>query len=101
MILAEYLHTFPENTFNIANPDGSRPSFHGAKVNHLYSYLKNTCAHTFCFRFQIKYLPAYAAGLNDPSVFTVLDPGASINVTHDRKLDHIISVDLGSTHLTG
>jgi len=28
------LNTFPENSFNIANPVGSRPSFHGAKVNH-------------------------------------------------------------------
>ena len=83
------LNTFPENTFNIANLAGSRPSFHGAKVNHPSSYSTKTRAHAFCLRFQTKHMPAYAASLNDPSEFTVLDPGASVNVTHDRKLDYI------------
>jgi len=33
------LNTFPENTFNITNPAGSRPSFHGAKVNQRSCFL--------------------------------------------------------------
>jgi len=45
------LNTFPENTFIVTNPAGSRPSFHGAKVNHPSSYPKNTRAHPFGFRF--------------------------------------------------
>jgi len=56
------LSPFPENTFSITDPNGSSPSFNGAKV---------------------KYSPRYAAGLDDPSVFTVLNPGASVDVTHD------------------
>ena len=31
----------------------------------------------------------YAAGLDNPTISTVLAPGASIDVTHDRKWDHI------------
>ena len=83
------LNTFPENTFTITNPDGSRPWFSGAKVIYLSCYLRDACAHVSDSRHKAKYSPTYAAGLNDPSVFTILDPGASVNITHDRKLDRI------------
>ena len=83
------LDSFPENTFSITDPIGSSPSFVGAKVNPSPSYCQ-TCprAHVVFFCFQVKFSPEYAAGLNDPSVFTILAPGASIDVTHDRKWNH-------------
>jgi len=77
------LNTFPENTFSITDAAGSRPLFNGAKVNR--GFLTNTCIHAFGSCLQIKYSPTHAAGLDDPSVFTVLAPGASIDVIHDRK----------------
>ena len=83
------LDAFPANTFTITDPTGSGPSFNGAKVGRPSGYPRDACAHAFGICIQVKYSPAYAAGLGDPSVFTVLDPGAFINVTHDRKLDHI------------
>jgi len=78
------LDSFPENSFTIADISGSRPSFTGAKVNPPSTYLTNPRTYAFCFRFQIKYSPTYAADL-DPRVFTGLAPGASIDVTHDRE----------------
>jgi peptidyl-Lys metalloendopeptidase len=56
------LNPFPENSFTVTGADGAHPLFTGAKV---------------------KYNPAYVVTLGDPSGFTVLDPGASLNVTHD------------------
>ena len=58
------LHTLPANTFAITNDSGASPSFTGVKV---------------------KYSLTNAAKLTDPSVFTVLEPGKSVSVTHDRK----------------
>jgi peptidyl-Lys metalloendopeptidase len=81
------LNKFPENSFNITDATGSRPSFNGAKVNHASGHLTSMCAQVFGFRFQVKYSPTYAASLDKPSVFTVLAPGASVNVIHDREWD--------------
>lgn len=50
----------PANKFAIANAKGARPSFTGVKV---------------------KYSPEYAA---KDGAFTVLAPGASVSITHDR-----------------
>ena len=36
-------------------------------------------------RSQASYNSTLAAGLDDPSAFTVLAPGGSVNVTHDRE----------------
>ena len=43
------LDAFPTNTFTITDPNGSRPSFNGAKVNHLSGYPRDACAHAFGF----------------------------------------------------
>jgi len=83
------LDPFPENSFRITDAAGFRPSFNGAKVIHTSGYLTNLCAHGFDFRFKVKSNPLYAAGLDDPSVFTVLAPGVSVHVTRDRKWDRI------------
>ncbi|KAM5544362.1 hypothetical protein V8D89_002022 [Ganoderma adspersum] len=56
------LHTFPTNAFAITTNDGASPAFTGVKV---------------------KYSPANAATMTDPSVFTVLAPGESVSLTHD------------------
>jgi len=56
------LSTFPEDSFTITDTTGSSPLFDGAKV---------------------KYSPTYTVSLDDPSVFTVLAPGASKDVIHD------------------
>jgi len=61
------LDSFPENTFSIADPIGSRQSFIDARV---------------------QFSPEYAAGLDDPDVFTALTASASINATHDRRWNH-------------
>jgi len=89
------LDSFPENSFTITDASGSRPLFTGAKVNPPFTYLTNPRTYALCFHFQVKYSPTYAIGLDDPSVFTVLDPGASKDVSHDRKSDHIDAPRLG------
>ena len=79
------LDSFPENSFTITDASGSRPSFTGAKVSYPSVYLTDLCTYASGFLFQVKYSPAYAAGLDDPSVSTVLAPGDSRDVSHDRK----------------
>jgi len=64
------LDDFPEDTFTITGADGSHPSFTGAKA---------------------KYSPSYAAGLKDTNVYTVLAPGARIEVTHDLTTAYDLS----------
>ena len=83
------LSSFSEDSFIVTNANGTHPSFGGASVNHPSSCPENVYANAFIFRFQVNYDPTYAAGLDDPSVFTVLVPGASTNITHDRKWDHV------------
>ena len=39
------LSFFPENTFSITDPTGSRPLFTGAKVNYASGYLTKACVH--------------------------------------------------------
>ncbi|TFK65279.1 peptidyl-Lys metalloendopeptidase [Pluteus cervinus] len=56
------LSTLPANTFRIEGTTGAVPAFVGIKA---------------------KYLPARAAKSQDPSVFTVLAPGQSVEVYHD------------------
>ena len=43
------LDSFPENTFNITDPIGSRPSFIGARVNRLSGYSPNLPACSRCW----------------------------------------------------
>jgi len=82
------LNSFPENTFNITGATGSRPLFNGARVNH-HPVTRKTRVLRLLIRFQVLYSPEHAAGLGDPSVFTVLAPGASVDVTHDREWGHV------------
>ena len=58
------LHSFPTNTFAVTTDDGASPSFTDVKV---------------------KYSLGNAAKLTDPSAFTILVPGRSVSLTHDRK----------------
>ena len=81
------LSSLPEHSFTVTNAAGSHPRFSGAKVNHPSGSLADVCANAFCSYFQVKFSPTYVAGLDDPSNFTVLGPGASTNVTHDREWD--------------
>jgi len=41
------LDSFPGDSFTITDPAGSGPSFNGARVDHLPSYLANTPTHAF------------------------------------------------------
>lgn len=43
---------------------------------------------------QVKYSPAYVVRLHDDSFFTVLGPGQSVNITHDRKRDILHAVQV-------
>ena len=81
------LSSFPEHSFTITHAAGSHPRFSGAKVNHPSGCLANVCANAFDSCFQVKFSPTYVVGIDDPSDFTILAPGTSINVTHDRKWD--------------
>ena len=58
------LHTLPANTFDITTDSGESPSFIGAKV---------------------KYVPSKAAKSTNARSFTVLAPGESVTIEHDRK----------------
>ena len=79
------LDPFPEGTFTITDPSGSRPSFSSVTVNHASSYLVDLRADDFGLRFQINYNSTDAAGHDDPRAFTIVAPGDSINVTHGCK----------------
>ena len=79
------LSPFPEDSFTIISADGYRPSFNGAKVNYPSGHPANVCADDFCSHFQVSYTPTHAASLDDPNGSTVLAPGTSTDVTHDRK----------------
>jgi len=83
------LDSFPADSFTITGPTGSQPSFNGARVSLTSGYLTNLHHDTFRFHFQVKYSPEYAASLNDPNAYTVLAPGDSVEVTHDRTWDHL------------
>ena len=84
------LSPFPENSFRITDSVGSRPLFSGAKVNHSSGFRENVHAHAFGPHFQAIYSPAHAASLGDPAAFTILAPGASVDVVHDSESGHII-----------
>ena len=87
------LDSFPENSFTFArSPSGSRPSFVGARVNHTTGYVIDMRADVLGLRSQASYNSTLAAGLDDPSAFTVLAPGGSVNVTHNREW--IVSIGL-------
>ena len=58
------LGTLPGDTFTITNDAGATPDFIGARV---------------------KYSPTVAATSTDPSAVTIIDPGKSVLLTHDRK----------------
>ena len=74
---------FPEDASTITDPSGSHPWFDGATVNHMSGHVVNCM---LMFLVQANYSPMDAAGLGDPSSFTVLAPGDSIDVPHGRKL---------------
>ena len=79
------LDPFPENSFTFTAPSGSLPSFKGARVNHISCYVVDLRANVLGLWSQASYNPTFTAGFDDPSVFTVLSPGGSVSVTHDRK----------------
>jgi peptidyl-Lys metalloendopeptidase len=58
------LNQMPADTFTISGNAGQQPSFVGIKV---------------------KYVPSQAAIIGKDDAFTVLEPGQSVNVEHDRK----------------
>ena len=76
------LDPFPDDSFTFANPSGSRPSFKGARVNRTSGYVVDLRADA---RSQASYNSTLAASPDGPGVFTVLAPGGSVNVTHDRE----------------
>lgn len=68
------LSQMPTETFSIAHEDtGAAPKFSGMKV---------------------KYSPQTAIRLGSESSFTVLAPGQSVTVEHDRKSDIHLPIDL-------
>lgn len=71
------LNTFPTNSFAVTDATGATPAFVGAKVGLLsvFGYSK-----LISFRTKVKYVPS-----GDAKSFTVLTPGQSIDVSHDRK----------------
>ena len=91
------LDPFPENSFTVTNPSGSRPSFVGARVNHTIGYVIDLDANVLDLPSQASYNSTLAAGLDDPSAFTVLAPGGSVNVTHDREW--IVSIGFASPRI--
>ena len=72
------LSSLPKNAANVTPAADSYPLSNGAKVNHPSGYLKDLCAHVFGPRSKVKYSPTYTAGIGNPSVFTILTPGASV-----------------------
>ena len=58
------LHMLLTNSFSITTNEGASPDFTGVRV---------------------KYSLTEAAKSTDPSVFTVLEPGEALSLTHDRK----------------
>ena len=79
------LDPFPENSFTFANPSGPLPSFKGARVNRTSGHVVDLRANVLGLRSQASYNSTLAASSDDPSLFTVLSPGGSVNVTHDRE----------------
>ena len=63
------LNTLPTNTFLVIHEDtGASPAFSGVKA---------------------KYVPENAAKVGQGDAFTVLAPGASVAITHDRAQFHL------------
>lgn len=58
------LNTLPADTFDITDASGNTPAFTGIKL---------------------KYVPSRAAEIGKEDAFTVLAPGQSADVEHDRK----------------
>ena len=92
------LDPFPENSFTFTNPSGSQPSFVGARVNHTPRYMIDLRTNALGLRSQASYNSTLAAGLDDPTAFTVLSPGGSVNVTHDREW--IVSIGFASPRVS-
>ena len=82
------LYSFPVDKFTITSPAGTHLPFIGAMVNHP-SVGSQMRALTLLTHFQLKYDPDVEARLGDPSDFTVLTPGASTDVIHDREMDRV------------
>jgi peptidyl-Lys metalloendopeptidase len=71
------LNQMPADTFTISDSAGQQPSFVGIKV---------------------KYVPSQAAIIGKDDAFTVLEPGQSVDVEHDRKFR--LSLDIFTRSLT-
>jgi hypothetical protein len=71
------LNKAPTNSFVISNAAGASPVFQGVKV---------------------KYLPEAAARIGGENAFTVLAPGESVTIEHDREYSSVYSV--GGPELT-
>ena len=56
------LDPFPEDSFTITNPSGSRPSFIGARVNHTSGYVIDLRSNALGLRSQASYNTTQAAG---------------------------------------
>ena len=79
----------PENAFTITGPSGSRSSFSGGSVNSVSGCTMDLRVNAFYLLSQVNHDSKHVANLNHPGPFTVLAPGASINITHDRKLQSL------------
>ena len=79
------LDPFPENTFTFIGPSDSPPPFRGARVNHSSGYMITLRTDVLDLRSQAFYNSTLVVGLDDPSLFTVLAPGGSVDITHDRE----------------
>ncbi|KAJ6532388.1 peptidyl-Lys metalloendopeptidase [Mycena capillaripes] len=71
------LHTFETDTFSITDPTGNSPSFKGLVA---------------------KYVPETVLARNQDSSFTVLAPGASIDITHDLSKAYNFTASGASTY---
>ena len=74
----------PENAFVITDSSGSHLPFGGTLVNHP-DYTTDPSANAFHLRSQVNDDSRSAADPDHPAGFTVIAPGVSINITHDRK----------------
>ena len=92
------LDPFPEDSFTFTNPSDSSPSFVGAKVNQKSRYMIDLRTNALGLRSQASYNSTLAASLDDPTTFTILSPGGSVNVTHDREW--IVSIGFASPRVS-
>jgi peptidyl-Lys metalloendopeptidase len=73
------LDNSPTQSFTITNADGTSPTFKGIIVSHL-----SLAVVSLICPMKVKYVPEKVIQNNRDSSFTVLEPGQTKDVTHDR-----------------